>query len=148
VLFVTGCLFFLNEHGVTVFLNKALIVNYDSSIVNTSFANLIVVDTSYNNINVGDYILYYGSLDDDVLASSVESIDNDDGVISYNLSNSDSVILKNVIGIYDDSMVYPIIGGILSFLESRWGYFIFIVLPIFFMFVYEVFAIICEFSRK
>ena len=53
-----------------------------------------------------------------------------------------------VIGAAKDTKVYSGIGGVLAFLESRWIFLTFVVLPILFIFLYEIYTIALEVKKQ
>lgn len=151
VVFVTACLLSYNEYGVTVFGDKALVIADDNKIQDTSSYDLIIIDTKYDDLNIGDSILYYNPYNgtNEVVSDTIKSIDNSNiDFVAYTLSNNVTIDSKNIVGLFRNAKIYPIVGGILSFLESKWGYLIVVVLPILLAFIYELYAIICEFGRK
>ena len=60
------------------------------------------------------------------------------------LDSDVTITSENVIGSVDNIISYNFIGNIYSFLVSKWGYLIVIILPMLLAFVYEIFAIVKE----
>lgn len=148
VVFVTFCLLSYNDKGITIINNKAFITDRNDIIKN---GELVIVDTSFLDIKKGDYIYYYDVVDGDNIVNGgyVKFVnDSNKNDIAYSTEDGYSISMNNVIGNKEHSFSYAVIGGILSFLESRWGYLIVIVFPILLAFIYEVYMIIKEIGRK
>ena len=148
VIFITFCLLSYNDKGVTIINNKALII--DNSFMSNS-GDLLIVDINSLNINKGDYVYYYDVNDGkNIVNGGIVNIVNDSNKndIAYTIDNNRTISSDDVIGTKKGSSSYEVIGGILSFLESKWGYLLVVVFPIMIAFIYEVYMIIREIGRK
>ena len=148
VIFITFCLLSYNDKGVTIINNKALIIG--NSFMSNS-GDLLIVDINSLNINKGDYVYYYDVNDGkNIVNGGIVNIVNDSNKndIAYTIDNNRTISSDDVIGTKKGSSSYEVIGGILSFLESKWGYLLVVVFPIMIAFIYEVYMIIREIGRK
>ena len=113
--------------------------------------DLLIVDINSLNINKGDYVYYYDVNDGkNIVNGGIVNIVNDSNKndIAYTIDNNRTISSDDVIGTKKGSSSYEVIGGILSFLESKWGYLLVVVFPIMIAFIYEVYMIIREIGRK
>ena len=143
VIFVTSCILMRNDYGYTQF-GKYTFVTISES--NAKFfkdyeeGDLLIVRGQKFNINEGDVIYYYLSLDDKylvrqgVVASKVE--DEYSALYTLNDNDKSSVSSSRVIGKYVS--VKKGAGRALEVLESRFGFLLLILLPIMIVFVDEV----------
>lgn len=142
--FITLCLLMYNEYNVTEFGNKVLVMVENDSTNEFNKGDLIIV-TKNEDYDKDDSVFYYVSRDKNYF-------------INYGMiedENSDSVVIQNdvidkdyVIGVSKNVTVIPLVGSILSLLESKWGYLCVIILPILIAFLYEVYSIIRELKGK
>lgn len=114
--------------------------------------DLLLIDhTKSNNIAIGKDIFYYNTYTDSMKVDIAKIVDVE--VISskettYLLDNDAYISSEYVIGSMDDVRIVPILGYIVGALESTWGYLLFIVLPLFLMFVFEIYSIVKEVREK
>lgn len=147
-LIVTTCLLHYNDYNVTVINGKSL-VSLKSDYDDLKKGSLVVVKDS--NVSVGDKVFYYEANGNDVAVNlrSVKNINKiNDKESTYTLDN-DKVITKDfIIGTKNNAKVYPVIGGILLALESKWGFLGFIILPVAVCFILEIYTLVKEFKPK
>ena len=147
-LIVTTCLLHYNDYNVTVINGKSL-VSLKSDYDDLKKGSLVVVKDC--NVSVGDKVFYYEANGNDVAVNlrSVKNINKiNDKESTYTLDN-DKVITKDfIIGTKNNAKVYPVIGGILLALESKWGFLGFIILPVAVCFILEIYTLVKEFKPK
>lgn len=147
-LIVTTCLLHYNDYNVTVINGKSL-VSLKSDYDDLKKGSLVVVKDC--NVSVGDKVFYYEANGNDVAVNlrSVKNINKiNDKESTYTLDN-DKVITKDfIIGTKNNAKVYPVIGGILLALESKWGFLGFIILPVTVCFILEIYTLVKEFKPK
>ena len=117
-LIVTTCLLHYNDYNITVINGKSL----------------ISLKSDYDDF----YIATREEAEEQINAS--ES--------TYTLDN-DKVITKDfIIGTKNNAKVYPVIGGILLLLESKWGFLGIVILPVAVCFIFEIYTLVKEFKPK
>ena len=152
---LTVFLLHYNEYGVTEIGGNTLIkVTDDSLLPNYKKGDLLVVKNTPNDeINANDNIFFY-----EQNAEKKQVIINIARVISKKKVTEEETTFKLegdvdyssefVIGKTTDTKVYGTLGTILSTLESRWVFLIFIIVPILFIFLYEIYEFILEVKRN
>lgn len=142
--FITACLLMYNEYNVTEFGNKILVMVENDTTGEFQRGDLIIT-TKNKDYQKDDYVFYYISREKNYFINygMIESEKNDAVVI-----NSDIVDKKEVIGTTKNAIVIPVVGRVLSLLESKWGYLCVIILPILIAFLYEVYSIVRELKGK
>ena len=123
--------------------NKKSFVKLTEDVNNFKKGSLVILDKPESYV-ASDNVLYcvlkkekcvvtYGKVD--TVMSGAPMINNQ--IISESM----------VIGKVDNARVIPAIGYIMNFLESRWGYLCFVVLPVLVGFIYELRVVLKE-SKK
>ena len=72
----------------------------------------------------------------------------DDKETTFKLEGDVDYSSEYVIGTTKDTKVYGGLGSILSILESRWVFLIFIILPILFIFLFELYSFAIEVKKN
>ncbi len=141
--FTTVSLFTYNEQNLSEFNNKVFI-KLKEDVQNYKKGSLLVIDKK-NEYQAGDNVFYcnlkkkkciinYGTVD--TMMGEAPTV------------NNEIIPAKLIIGKDENVRVIPALGGIMSALESRWGYLCAIVLPILVGFLYELYNIIKEMKNK
>lgn len=150
---LTICLLKYNDYNITEFKDKSLIIVSDDELrPDFNEGDLVVVYKNKNSdINVGDKIFFYDTYQNQVsvnLGSVInkETITKDE--TTFIMDGEYSLSSEYVIGAAKTSKVYPNMGKILGFLESRYGFLFIIIFPILIMFIYEIYAVIKEVKSK
>ncbi|MCL2859303.1 MAG: hypothetical protein FWF46_01765 [Oscillospiraceae bacterium] len=143
---VTVCLLSFNEYKVTEFGNYSLvIIDSDKLQPNFNRGELVIVDRS-KEIKVGDKVFFYNV--PNKMAISLAGVTKQENVtdtqITYTLEGDNKISSDYVIGNSTDAKVIPVVGTVLSVLESKWGFLILVVLPALLAFLHEVFEMISE----
>lgn len=147
-LIVTTCLLHYNDYNITVINGKSLI-SLKSDYDDLKKGSLVVVKD--NGISVGDKVFYYEANGSDVGVNlrSVKNINKINASESTYTLDNDKVITKDfIIGTKNNAKVYPVIGGILLLLESKWGFLGIVILPVAVCFILEIYTLIKEFKPK
>lgn len=147
-LIVTTCLLHYNDYNITVINGKSLI-SLKSDYDDLKKGSLVVVKD--NDINVGDKVFYYEANGSDVGVNlrSVKNINKINASESTYTLDNDKVITKDfIIGTKNNAKVYPVIGGILLLLESKWGFLGIVILPVAVCFIFEIYTLVKEFKPK
>ena len=147
-LIVTTCLLHYNDYNITVINGKSLI-SLKSDYDDLKKGSLVVVKD--NDISVGDKVFYYEAYGSDVGVNlrSVKNINKINASESTYTLDNDKVITKDfIIGTKNNAKVYPVIGGILLLLESKWGFLGIVILPVAVCFIFEIYTLVKEFKPK
>ena len=133
-----------NKYGFTEIGNLVL-VNVDSEIaknVNDVKKNDLIIIKEDNDIKVRDSVYYYNIIGEyySIKKSSITSNNDNLFTIDNTIIESDRIIGKN-------GFVIPLIGGFLNITESKIGFLIFVFLPIFVIFIRQVYEFII-FSKE
>lgn len=137
-----------NDYGVTKLGDKSLIF-IDDKISSDKYKKgdlVIVKEESVDTVEIGKEIFVY-KLDDqgnvDVVIGTISRIHTevaDGGAVT--LTNGGDYGAKFIAGTATE--VHPKIGSYLGILLSQWGFFFIILIPIFFIFLYQLYALIVE----
>lgn len=150
-IFVTICLLAYNDYKVSEFGDTSMFVlKYDVGDFNKNDL-LIVSGDKIGDIKKGTEVLYYDSYDSKVKIDiekvvKVEKVS--DSEYTYNFEDGSYVSNDFVIGSTDDVTNLGVLGFLLGVLESKVGYLLIIVLPMFLVFLYELVAVVKEIRVK
>ena len=160
VIFLTSCILFRNKFGFTQF-GKYTISPIDGTtakyVENTKSGDLLIVKSS-NDIVQGDRIYYYATVNDRYVIRTgiVEKIQKDDYNSLYTIETlvtgtkktKINVAQTRTLGKYANSM--STLGSIMSFLVTRIGFLLFVLLPILLVFVYQIyeFVLVLNFEKN
>lgn len=139
-----------NEHQVSQFGNKTLLIVDDDMLDYKSGSVLVVTKKEASNIQPGDYVFYYdvNNKTKTVLGLVNDIYDIDFGQYSFTVNNDVIVDENNIIGRANDTKEYKGWGTVLGVLESKYGNLFLVVLPAFLLFVYELINFIVEARSK
>ena len=160
VIFLTSCILCRNKFGFTQF-GKYTISPIDGTtakyVENTKSGDLLIVKSS-TDIVKGDRIYYYATVNDRYVIRTgiVENIQKDDynslytidTLVSGNKKTKLNVAQTRTLGKYANAMGG--LGSIMSFLVTRIGFLLFVLLPILLVFVYQIyeFVIVLNYERR
>ena len=144
-LFMTILLLNFNEYGVTQFGKKQLILVKEELAINDfNKGDLVIVEqVKVENVKEGDKLFTYKINKDrevEIQYGIVGNVYVDDDAISY--ENGETYSADFIAGKALES--HPKYGTYLSILESQWGFLFLVLVPIFLIFIYEVYALIIE----
>lgn len=134
-----------NKYGVTEFEKKQLIlIKEDLAINDYNKGDLVIVEKQeIDELKVGDKVFTYK-------VNSDRSVSIQYGILGNIYPDDESVAFENGSG-YSMEFVagkaiksYPKYGTFLSIIESQWGFLFLVLVPIFLIFIYEVYALIIE----
>ena len=134
-----------NKFGVAEISNHSfLIIKDDISSDNYKKGDLVVVENKkLSQIASGDEIFSYKLESDGSVSITVGLIDEtfpEENAISY--QNGEYYSMDFVVG--KSTKVIPDLGKVLSIILNKWGFLFIVVLPIFFIFISQVYALIIE----
>ena len=152
---VTVFLLNYNEYGVTKMGDKTYItVTGDELAPNYKKGDLVVVENKSNDdINENDYIFFYEESREKktVIISLARVISKrrvTDSETTFKLEGDVDYSSEYVIGSTKNTKVYSGWGGVLAALESRWVFLCFVILPILFIFLYELYEFAIEVKKN
>lgn len=154
VITVTVFLLNYNDYNTTVLGNKTYIPITDQNLGDYKKGDLLVVEKKSNDeINIGDMIFFYETdTEHKTVNINLGKIINKrkitDTETTFTMEGNVDFSSEYVIGTTKDTKVHSGIGGALALLESRWVFLSAIVLPILFIFLYEIYAIALEVKKQ
>lgn len=153
IIFLTVCLLNYNDYNISDFKNKVyLIIDNDELEPEYNEGSLVVIKkTKLNEIAVGDYIFFYNTYNEVVDVSYTKVIAKEqltEDETTFTLEGDKALSGTNVIGAAKEAKEYKGFGSFLGFLESKWGYLFIVIVPVLFIFIYEIYAFVKELKLK
>lgn len=153
VIFTTGFLLNKNDYGVSSFLGRYLIVLDDDSLAPDYKANSLIAIKPVTNaeIEIGDKIFYYDTYSTKHQIKFTEVTRKEkvnDSEVTYALKDNTLVSSQYVLGSEKTVTSLSFLGKILYIVQSKWGFLIIVVFPLFLAFIYEIYAIVKEVKKK
>lgn len=114
--------------------------------------DMIVTKTVENtsDLKKGDIVAFVSKEGDNVIIKThrITIVNNDNGMVSYvtkgdanKTVDTEELLPQSVVSVYANIRI-PLLGTIFSFLSGRLGFFLFIVLPLFVLFVYQLYKFV------
>lgn len=147
VVLITTCLLCKNKYGYTKFGQETLITISDKNSAEFSdFKNgdlVILKDVKYDEISENTEIYYYDVANDEyvIKRGKVQEKSGENGAAIYTLNEEKTINQTQVAGVYSNKK-YSSLGKALDVLESRIGFLLIVILPIFVLFIYQVYKMI------
>ena len=148
-IFTTVCLLSYNEHKVSVFGDKSLvIIDSEERGINYKKGDLVIVGKEgYQNAKEGDTLFFYDN-DGIKVAEIQKKNDFGDAGITFTIDGNYQVVHEDIIGTSNNAKVISKAGSVLSLVESKWGFLFLIVFPSLLAFLHEIYKLIIELSNK
>lgn len=134
-----------NDYGYTEFGNKALI-DLKEDTDKYLKGQLVIVEKAFiDNLKVGDEVFVYQTNQQEktvkVVSSAIKEVNKEETtpyitISADNTSWGQDYIAGQTVKVYDS------IGGILTFIESKWIFFVIFIVPCFFILLYEIYSVI------
>lgn len=147
--FTTICLLSYNEFKVTEFGDNSLILVTNDEL-NPEFnkGDLVIVNGSNKDkINVGEKVFFYRE-ENRQAEICLENVNNVKEVsrteTTFTFDENYIISDEYVIGSANNATVIPVMGTILSILESKWGFLFLIIFPALIAFIYEITVVYTE----
>lgn len=142
---MTVLLLNFNKFGVTQFDDTSLLIirNGFSSETYKKGSLVVVESKPVKKYNVGEEAFVYhldGKGGFDIQLGSIGQIHEDDNAITF--SNGETYSDEFIIG--TGEKIYPNLGTYLGIIESKWGFLFIILVPNFFLFIYQLYSLIVE----
>ncbi len=152
---LTVFLLHYNKYGITEIGGKTLINLTDDSLSPTYKKGdlLVVKNTEKDQIKNNDYVFFYQKDTEKNtvvinLGRVISTRKVTDTETTFKLEGDVDYSSEYVIGTRNNTKVYESLGTILSILESRWVFLIFIIVPILFLFLYEIYEFVLEIKKN
>lgn len=146
-IFVTVCLISYNDYGVTQFGKTSLVIVDSKEFEPDYNKNDLVIVNNDEKVQVGDKVFFYNTYENDNSVSIAKITNSEkitDSETTYTIDGEKALSSEYVIGKVDSTTTIPVLGLILSILESKWGYLFLIVLPSLLAFLYEILEVVKE----
>lgn len=142
---MTVLLLNFNKFGVTQFDDTSLLIIKKGFTSETyQKGSLVIVESKeIRDYQEGEEVFVYhldGHGGVDIQLGVVGQVFEEDDAITF--SNGDTYSSEFIIG--SGEKIYPNIGKYLSIVESKWGFLFIILVPNFFLFVYQLYSLIVE----
>lgn len=145
-IFVTACLLFLNDHGITEFGDTSLVIVDDDLNSEYKKGDLLVISKGNkegSDVSEGDYVFFYNPTESYTINyAEVKEIYDTNGYYTYVVGNDYNIYFDYYVGNKVNNLKG--IGTVLSVLESQFGFLLLIILPTMIAIIFEVYAIIIE----
>jgi hypothetical protein len=144
-LVMTVLLLNFNNYGVTQFGDLSFVV-VNSKISNDQFKKGDLVITEHTKIadySVGEYVFTYRIGADRIPTIQLGKIGNvypEEDALSF--ENGETYSTEYIAG--KPVKQYEKIGGYLSIIQSKWGFLFIVLIPVFLIFIFEVYSLIIE----
>ena len=134
-----------NDFGYTQFGNKSLLDIKENTDKYLKGQLVVVERKSIDNLKVGDEVFIYQTNQTEktvkIVSSTIKEVftEENNPYVTINLDNSawgQDYIAGQKVKVYDS------IGGVLSFVESKWIFFVIFIVPCFFILLYEIYSVI------
>lgn len=151
--FTTICLLSYNEYKISEFGDYSIILVTDDELTpDFNKGDLVLVKAgNKSKINIGDKVFFYNSQNQSVEVALAE-ITNKQIItsteITFTVGGDHDVSSQYVLGTAKDATVIPVVGSVLSILESKWGFLFLIVFPSLIAFIYELTVVFSEIKEE
>jgi len=146
VIVLTSFILHRNLYGYTQFGNYTFvnISIWDIRNINNVKKNDLLIIKSDSSIKENDLIYYYFVQNDRYIVKSnkVVSVLNGNNSVSYQIDDKESSLVPKARVIGTSASTVGILGGLLSALESRYGFIFLVLIPIVFVFAYQLYDFI------
>lgn len=146
VIVLTSFILHRNLYGYTQFGNYTFvnISIWDIRNINNVKKNDLLIIKSDSSIKENDLIYYYFVQNDRYIVKSnkVVSVLNGNNSVSYQIDDKESSLVPKARVIGTSASAVGILGGLLSTLESRYGFIFLVLIPIVFVFAYQLYDFI------
>lgn len=142
---MTICMLNYNKYGITQFGDTSLLVIKKEFASDTyKKGSLVIVENKLiKDYNVGDYVFTYhldGQGGASVQYGKVGQVFYDDNAIAY--ENGETYSSEFIMG--SGTKTYNTVGTVLSVILSKWGFLFIVLVPNFFLFIYQLYSLIIE----
>ena len=153
VILITSLLFFENNYGFSQFGDYVIynVNKLDSKNMSTvKDGDLLIIKTK-KKLKIGDIAYYYTVHNGKyiIVSDVITNIRDDRDNYLYTIGKDVSIVISSTRVIGDEISTFPLIGKILSVVESMYGFIFLVLLPIMIVFIYQVyqFLIVLRFEK-
>ena len=152
VVFTTAFLLNRNDYGVSSFLGRSLVLvdeNWESEYKKDALLFIKPVDAK--DIKEGDKAFFYDTYSSERKIKYIEVTKKEavnENETTFTMKDNSVVSSQYLLGTHDSTFSLNFFGKILSLFQSRWGFLLIVVLPLFLAFLYEIYAIYREMKKK
>ncbi len=152
VVFTTAFLLNRNDYGVSSFLGRSLIlVNEDLEGEYKKDALLFIGKVKNEDVKEGDMAFFYDTYSGEHKIKYIEisrKEQTNETETTYITKSNDRISSQYLIGTHDSTFALNSFGKVFSLFQSKWGFLLVVVLPLFLAFLYEIYAIYRELKKK
>ncbi len=154
VVFITACILFRNGYGYTQFGPMTVVTVNDVNVndfENISNGSLLLIKDS-SSFKVDDEVFYYDIRDQKYIVVSDRIVNIEDGKYIVDGVNENNEVVqvklnnKKIIG--KNYVKIGILGYLVDLLESKIGFLLLVILPIFIVFLYELIQFVIVFRTE
>ena len=148
IIFITICLLSYNDYKVTEFGNTTILPVIDENLEpEYSVGDLLILKKNISDISVGDTIFFYRSTFGTTVVNfakvtNIEIVTTEESTITvegdYMFSS------QYLIGKASTATIVPLVGHVISLLESKYGFLFLGVLPSLIIFLYTGYTLFCS----
>ena len=152
IAFTTAFLLQRNDYGVSKFLGRSLVlVNEDLEGDYKKDALLFIKKVDNDDIKEGEKVFFYDTYSAErkikyIEVSRKEKINENE--TTFTMKDNSVVSSQYVLGTHDSTFSLNFFGKVFSVFQSKWGFLLIVVLPLFLAFLYEIYAIYRELKKK
>ena len=152
VVFTTAFLLNKNDYGVSKFLNRYLVIVDEESLEDFKKDSLLVIKSvDANDVEVGEKVFFYDtySVEKKIKYTEVtrkEKINENE--TTFTMKDNSPISGQYLLGTQKSTSEMHTLGKILNVVQSRWGFLLIVVFPLFLALIYEMYAIYKEFKKK
>ena len=142
--FITTCMLSKNDYNVIQFGNKIWLIAEDN-MGEYNKNSLLIIKEDKRNVTVNDMVFYYTENEqgNEVKLGKITAINNN----SYTI-DGDEIAKEMVIAPSENAETHTVLGLLLAALTSRYGYLIFIIIPILVAFIYQLVLVANELNSE
>lgn len=153
IVFTTAFLLNRNDYGVSSFAGRYLLLVEEEKIDDDYDVNTLLFISPVDNkdIEVGQKVFYYDTYSTEHLIKYSEVTRKEevnDKETTFTFKDNGSISGQYVLGTKESTSSFHFLGKILSVLQSKWGFLLLVVFPLFLAFIYEIYAIYKEIKNK
>ena len=153
VILITSLLFFENKYGFSQFGDYVIynVNKLDTKNMSTvKDGDLLIIKTK-NKLKIGDTAYYYAVHNEKyvIVNDVITNIRDDKDNYLYTVGKDIPIVISSTRVIGNEISTFPLIGKVLSVVESMYGFIFLVLLPIMIVFIYQVyqFLIVLKFEK-
>ena len=152
VVFTTAFLLNKNDYGVSKFLNRYLVIVDEESLEDFKKDSLLVIKSvDANDVEVGEKVFFYDtySVEKKIKYTEVNKKKKiNENETTFTMKDNSPISGQYLLGTQKSTSEMHTLGKILNVVQSRWGFLLIVVFPLFLALIYEMYAIYKEFKKK